>query len=204
MTMNALRAPSASVSHSPPPASGSPAPAVRVSRHVPGCGSPTVNGGPVQSGSRQSAPARNEWTVGVTTAVGTAESSTAFDSTSGTDDSITLCVRKPATPGYASATRLTVTPGSCTGATSRIDTRSPPRASFVTLTESTVNDSLSTDVPFSVSEKSRDWVLHLRPPSRKSVSDCVRKGTRVHRRLTRPLLSSIALAPTVAFTFPSV
>ena len=66
ITMNALRSPSASEIHSPPPASGSPAPAVCVSRHVPGCGSPIVNGGPVQSGSRQSAPARKEWIVGVT------------------------------------------------------------------------------------------------------------------------------------------
>ena len=60
-------------------------------------------------------------------------------STSGTDDSITVCVRKPATPGYASAMRVTDRPGSRSGAASRIVTRRPPRASFVTLTEWTVN-----------------------------------------------------------------
>ena len=99
ITMNALRSPSASEIHSPPPDSGCPAPAVCDSRHVPGCGSPIVNGGPVQSGSRQSAPARKEWMVGVTAPVGTASSKVAFDSTSGAADSITVCVRKPATSG---------------------------------------------------------------------------------------------------------
>ena len=98
-TMNALRAPSCSVSHSPLPATGSPTPADLLSRHVPGCGSPIVYGGPVQSGSRQSAPARNAWIVGVTAPVGTASSMVAFVSTNGTVDSKTVSVRNPATPG---------------------------------------------------------------------------------------------------------
>ena len=99
ITMNALRSPSASESHSPEPASGWPAAAVCVSRQVPGCGSPIVIGGPVQSGSRQSAPARKAWMVGAAAPGGAASSSVARSSTSGAADSSTVCVRKPATPG---------------------------------------------------------------------------------------------------------
>ena len=65
ITMNALRSPSRERDPLAAARQRLPGPAVRVSRHVPGCGSPIVNGGPVQSGSRQSAPARKEWIVGV-------------------------------------------------------------------------------------------------------------------------------------------
>ena len=61
------------------PTAAAPAPAVCVSRQVPGCGSPIVNGGPGQSGSRQSAPARKAWIVGVTAPGGAASSSVARD-----------------------------------------------------------------------------------------------------------------------------
>ena len=99
-TMNALRSPSASDSHSPGPVE-------RVARRrrcgsratCRGAGSPIVNGGPVQSGSRQSAPARNEWMVGATGATGTTSSSVACVSASGTDESKTVWCESPATPG---------------------------------------------------------------------------------------------------------
>ena len=71
-------------------------------------------------------------------------------------------MRKPATPGYASAIRVTVTPGSRSGAASRIVTRRPPRASFVTLTDSTRERLASQlDARRATSAKSRDRVLHV-------------------------------------------
>ena len=203
VTMNALRSPSASEIHSPEPDSGCPAAPVCVSRHVPGCGSPIVNGGPGQSGSRQSAPARKEWIVGVTAPAGAASSSVACESTSGTDDSITVCVRKPATPGYASAMRFTDTPGSRSGAARRMFTRRPRRSSFVTLTDWTENASLPSSMPPSESVKSRDPVLQVRSAPRRSTSASVRNGVRDQRRVACALLNSIDAAPTWAWTGPS-
>ncbi len=71
--------------------------AVRVSRQVPGCASPTAYSGPAQPGSRQSAPARRACRVGA--AVPTATSSrVAPRRTRGAVGCSTVRVRNPATP----------------------------------------------------------------------------------------------------------
>ncbi len=102
-------------------------------------------------------------------------------------------VRKPATPLYASTTRVAVRPGT---PVSVMVTCRPPRSRCRTLTSSTVNASLPIVVVPTVSEKSRLPALQERSRPRLSTSAVVRSSSRDQRRSATALPSSTSSSVT--------
>src|SRR5205085_11427438 len=111
-----------------------------------------------------------------------------------------VCVRKPATPGYASAIRVAASPP---GPLRCIATRRPRRASRETSTESTLNESLPSRAGPIESVKSRDPADQTRLWPRLSTSAVVRNGARDQLRSATELPSTTDPALTLAYTLPS-
>src|SRR5437868_1346533 len=197
--MNRLRPPAAVEIHSPGASSGWPVGADWVSRTSPLLLDPTSTCGPCQFGSRQSVPAWKALIDGAA-APTAASSSVAPEMAIGTVELRIVCVRKPATPGYASAIRVAASPP---GPLRCIATRRPRRASRETSTESTLNESLPSRAGPIESVKSRDPADQTRLWPRLSTSAVVRNGARDQVRSATELPSTTDPLLSLAYTLSS-